>query len=161
MKKFDISIWDNLNTFNGCLKIKEGLDSENERIFYQTIINKDNLDNIHLFRNGTNLENDYYIEYIDKNDSKIRKFFPDFILINEKNKQCLIIEAKGNKYDIDPNSENKFKQFVNCLERNRIKINYNCQKIIKVYENNSQSNYIDKTINEKIEWEDIKKILDI
>ena len=89
-------------------------------------------------------------EYIDKNDSKIRKFFPDFILINEKNKQCLIIEAKGNKNDIDPNSDNKFKQFVNCLERNRIKINYNCQKIIKVYENNSRANYIDKTINEQI-----------
>ena len=161
MKKFDISVWDNLNTFNGSLKIKEGLDSENERIFYQTIINKDNLDNIHLFRNGTNLENDYYIEYIDKNDSKIRKFFPDFILINEKNKQCLIIEAKGNKNDIDPNSDNKFKQFVNCLDRNKIKINYNCQKIIKVYENNSKANYIDKNINEQIKWEDIKKILDI
>ncbi len=105
--------------------------------------------------------NSYYIEYIDRNDSKIRKFFLDFILINEKNKQCLIIEAKGKKYDIDPNSENKFKQFVNCLERNRIKINYNCQKIIKAYKNNSSPNYIDKNINEKIEWEDIKKILDI
>ena len=143
-------------------QIEEGLDSENERIFYLSIINKDNLDNIHLFRNGTNLENDYYIEYIDKNDSKIRKFFPDFILINEKNKQCVIIEAKGNKNDIDPNSENKFKQFVDCLLRNKIKMNYNCQNIIKVYKNNNSSpNYIDKTKDEQIKWEDIKKILGI
>lgn len=166
-KKFDTSTWDNLNTFNGSLKIEEGLDSENERIFYkniiiyQSFIDKDNLNNIHLFRNGTNLENDYYIEYIDKNDSKIRKFFPDFILINEKNKQCLIIEGKGNKNDIDQNSKNKFKQLVNCLKRNRIKINYNCEKIIKVYEKNSLPNYIDITKNEQIEWKDIEKILDI
>lgn len=159
-KKFDPNKWDELNTFEGSLKIKEGLDSDNERIFYKSIKNKD-LENIHIFRNGTNPQNDYYIEYIDKNDSKIRKFFPDFILINEKNKQCIVLEAKGNKNDIDPNSKSKFQQFIRCLKRNEIKNNYQCKNIIKVYENNEEPEYINKEKEELISWKEIRKILEI
>lgn len=159
-KKFDPNKWDELNTFEGSLKIKEGLDSDNERIFYKSIKNKD-LENIHVFRNGTSPQNDYYIEYIDKNDSKIRKFFPDFILINEKNKQCIVLEAKGNKNDIDPNSKSKFQQFIECLKRNEIKNNYQCKNIIKVYENNEEPEYINKEKEELISWKEIRKILEI
>ena len=128
--------------------------------------NKD-LENIHIFRNGISKEEDYYVEYIDQ-EGKIRKFFPDFILINEITKTCLILEAKGGSFktDIDKNSDIKFKKLIECLERNKNKNEFNkykLQKVIKVSynEQDGEPTYQDIENEEMVSWKDIKNILKI
>lgn len=164
-KKYNLEDWDGINTFY--LKIKsEAFDSNIEKEFYKNLKSKD-LENIHIFRNGISKEEDYYVEYIDQ-EGKIRKFFPDFILINEITKTCLILEAKGGtfKTDIDKNSDIKFKKLIECLERNKNKNEFNkykLQKVIKVSynEQDGEPTYQDIENEEMVSWKDIKNILKI
>lgn len=54
------------------------------------------------------------------------KFYPDFILINNKTKEALIIEIKGNlKNDIDKNTGYKINQinsFKNDISNTNLKV---------------------------------------
>lgn len=69
----------------------------------------------HLFRNGINPLDSYYIEYIDAETIKKRKFFPDFI-ITTKNK-IIILEVKGiGKNNIDSKAETKLKSISNDIK---------------------------------------------
>lgn len=70
-----------------------------KKSFYKSIKEKD-LEDFHLFRNGTLTQNDYYVEYIDQDNLQIRKFFPaDFILINEKTKKVFNFISKKTFYE--------------------------------------------------------------
>ncbi|NQZ29392.1 MAG: DEAD/DEAH box helicase family protein [Mycoplasmatales bacterium] len=63
---------------------------------------------IHLFRNGINPINSYFIEYIDIQSMKTRRFFPDFI-ITTKTKN-IILEVKGiGRNNVDIKAETKLK----------------------------------------------------
>ena len=93
-----------------------------------------NDDEIHVFKNGTNIydkNQDFYIEYFDPDSFKKCKFFPDYILINEKLKTAFIIEVKGrNEKNIDKNTEPKML----TLNENLNKINKNSKyKLIAGY----------------------------
>ena len=138
-KRFDISKWDDISSFNISLK----LTSDNEKEFYKQWKTISPPEYIHLFRNGEVPTSDnYFVEYISS-EGKKRRFFPDFIIIDEKHKNCLIIEAKGgdNKTDIDRESDNKLSSLKKSLERNYIRNKYNCQKIIKVSYKNDEVEY--------------------
>ena len=106
-KKIDSS--NNPNTYNFNLNADK-LDSQTEKWFVKKIRNIiKGLPDIHLFRNGVNKNDSFYIEYFDSLD-KVRKFFPDFILFNNKTKKVMIIETKGNAnlgMDIDKNTKYK------------------------------------------------------
>lgn len=93
-----------------------------------------NNDKIHVFKNGTNIydkNQDFYIQYIDPDNLKIRSFFPDYILINETTKNAFIVEIKGrNEKNIDKNTEPK----MSTLNENLNKINENSKyKVIAGY----------------------------
>ncbi len=106
--KFGEEGWDKLNSYE--LKSnKAGLDSEIERKFYKEVKAEfKNNDKIHLFRNGVGGQS-YGIEYFNT-FAKKSIFFPDFLLIDDKNKKVLIIDTKGrNEKDIDAETNNKFK----------------------------------------------------
>lgn len=160
-KKYNKDYWDKINTFDASLNIKN-LSSGNEKEFYKMLKNKD-LEGAHIFRNGESPNQDYYVEYLDKENKK-RKFFPDFILINEKDKICLILESKGgnNSNDIDKNTKEKIKSLSDALKRGKMKQKYDPKKVIKVSWNESKDEVVYNDDNEDIiEWNDIKKILKI
>lgn len=164
LKYYDVDDWDEVNTFNAKLKKSNEKLSSNEREFYKKIISAyDNNDDIHIFRNGVS-SNDYYVEYIN-NNNQIRKFYPDFILINEKNKTCLIIEAKGrdSKEDIDNESKNKFKAIQDSFEINKLKNKYslrNNKTIIKVAYNNKHEDLEISENETPLKFKDIKKLIE-
>ncbi len=158
--KFNINTWDRINTFN--LSVNEnGFDSEeNEKRFYERLKDKyeDNEDNIHIFRNGTNQNYDYYIEYLDKEKQK-RQFYPDYIIINDKTKHCLILEAKGKniKNDIDKNTKWKLEALNKALKDNQIKNKYSCNKAIKVSGNNSNVEF--NANGEILTWDQLNELI--
>lgn len=152
--------WDNVNTYEFSLLINN-LDSENEKKFYERF--KDYFDdnnNVHIFRNGRGSQ-DYYIEYFDEN-FKIRKFYPDFIVINNSTKQIFVIEIKGiNEKDIDKNTSNKIETFISHLDK--IQINnsfYKCYKIFKCFLDSSNDlMFFENNEQNSKKFSDIKKLI--
>ena len=150
-KKYEINEWDQVNTYNVKLKIKN-LDSRTEKEFYKHWIDRGyEFDDIHIFRNGTSGSHDYYIEYLN-NEMRKAMFFPDFILINEKEKICLLLEAKGENYtnDIDKDSNNKFNSIIKNINNKQINSIYKCNNIIRIsYDEKEEKNIFFDEINEK------------
>lgn len=160
--KYDTSRWDGINTFNVKFKKDNPLVSDHEREFYKEW-EKNGLDGVHIFRNGTNRNNDYFVEYID-DENKIRAFFPDFIVINEKTKNVLILEGKGGtkRTDIDKQTENKKRALVESLNKNRSKSEYSFRKAIMVSYNKKEyeATYRDIEKEEIISFNELKKIIE-
>ena len=105
--KFGTTGWDKLNSYK-LFSNPKGLDSDIERSFWKEIKSEfKNDDDVHFFRNGIGPDS-FKIEYFNTYAKK-SKFFPDFLLIDEKNKKVVIIDTKGrNEKDIDKESDNKF-----------------------------------------------------
>lgn len=149
---FWIDNWDKVNTYNIKLKNWEKtFDSNIEKEFYKiwTYIFSD-INEIHIFRNGTSNE-DYFINYIDE-FNKTRKFYPDFIVVNEIKKTVFILEAKGrNEKDIDKNTNQKINSFKNILCKKLIKsdTSYDIVSIFKVTLLNDDIEIIDEK-NDKV-----------
>jgi len=158
-KYFDVTKWDNYNTFNASLKIGKPPFSENEREFCKDIKNILIYENeqIHLFRNGTGKQ-DFYINYFN-NISKISKFFPDFILINENTKKIIIIEVKGrNDGDIDQQTKYKMKQLHKEIDKISNKNPYIVVAGYKAFYNKDKNDM--EYINGKNECINLGKIID-
>lgn len=158
--KYKIDKWDGINSFKVSVVIDK-LDSKQEKKFYNELTHRfDDNNFIHVFRNGTNPKYDYYIEYMD-DDAKVRKFFPDFIVVNENTKTCYIFEAKDRIKSIDPNAKKKFNKFIENINKNLIKKTYECNQIIQVSLNNDDED-LDFIINIKDsskKFSDIKKMI--
>lgn len=161
--KIDKDNWDEVNSFNISFKKDKGyiaFDSQNEQEFYKKISYVLNIasEKSHIFRNGTSEKCDYYVEYLDE-DSKIRKFFPDFILINEENKTCFIFEAKGHNKntDIDKMSKYKFNEIKKIIENKSINKEYHCPIIFKVSYVDDDVKFFDISNNENIDFKDVLK----
>lgn len=143
---FNLCKWDAINVFD--VTLIENKLSINEREFYHDFKNKfsDN-ENIFIFRNQVGNQ-DYYLEYFN-NESKKSKFYPDFILVNKKNKKIKIFEVKGfKKNNIDNETENKFKSInswsehiVNSFDKYDVEFYF-------VSFNNNELIFIDKDKNE-------------
>lgn len=158
-KKYNVDEWDYINTYEVSLMTKK-LDSKNEEEFYKKI--RDSFDDnnyIHLLRNGTT-KNDYYTDYLD-NETKIRKFYPDFILVNEKTKKTWIFEAKGIKNnDIDKYTEYKFDSMMELFEyylkQKKINNEYHFKGAIKVSLDKDNLVFYNEN-GEKMEFRDLKR----
>lgn len=113
--------WDKINTYqlDGCSK---NLDSKLEEKFYEYLKNTCHLlDDVHIFRNLID-QNSFFIEYFNS-EFKKAKFFPDFLLIDDRKKNVHVLEVKGrNKMNIDKESSFKFKTAWKFEDA--IKINY-------------------------------------
>lgn len=132
---FSIDDWDKVNTYNiFSINIDKAFDSNVEKEFYKLWKNVFfKIDEIHIFRNGIS-NKDYYINYIDE-FNKVRKFYPDFIVVNEIKKTVFVLEAKGrNEKDIDKSTFNKINFFKKLLNNKLIKsdTNYDIIGIFKV-----------------------------
>ena len=107
--------WDTVNSYDFALAADK-LDSKLEERFYEfiqrTLKRHIKNDSVHIFRNKVD-EDSYYVQYINR-DYQRSNFYPDFILIDDKNQKGYIIEIKGSgSGDIDRNTEYKMKAINN------------------------------------------------
>lgn len=157
---FNCTKWDEINTYEIKFTNMDKILSKPEiRLYKENESHFCNYeDKIHIFRNGTNDNIDYYVEYFDVN-ANIRKFFPDFILVNEEIKKFWIMETKGrNDQDIDKNTEHKMTAIRKYLQEDKINniSGYKLQNIFKVTINNEDLEY-QKSFNEILDFKNVVK----